>query len=175
MGNDLGFMRSHLSRGLRLQVGRPERAIWCGVCAALVAAGALLGTSPWTPMTWDEGDAIRRAESIRDWFSHAFRMEASGPPALSREGITRGWAIYRPSGGPSRLVCGNHRPGKKLIARVSRSPHQVSVWPHSPIRRGHGSRNVSRRPYSWDKRCCGGISVHPSSTEALCSRPFCLV
>lgn len=91
MGNDLGFMRSHLSRGLRLQVGRPQRAIWCGVCAALVAAGALLGTSPWTPMTWDEGDAIRRAESIRDWFSHAFRMEASGPPALSREGITRGW------------------------------------------------------------------------------------
>ncbi|MGQ9769713.1 MAG: ArnT family glycosyltransferase [Thermogutta sp.] len=77
--------------GLHCRTGYSRRAVWLGVCAGLAAAVVLLITSAWTPMVWDEGDAILRAERIREWFGNLFREEAKGPPALSPEGLSRGW------------------------------------------------------------------------------------
>ena len=43
----------------------------------------LLGSSPWLPMVWDEGNVIRRSDRILDWFGQ-------GMP-LSDESIEQGW------------------------------------------------------------------------------------
>lgn len=75
----------------QVQPGHSQKAVWLGCCAGLIAAIALLITSSWTPMVWDEGDAILRAERVRDWFGSLFRDEVKGPPALSPQGIARGW------------------------------------------------------------------------------------
>lgn len=75
----------------QVEPGHSQKAVWLGFCAGLIAAIALLITSSWTPMVWDEGDAILRAERIRDWFGSLFRDEVKGPPALSPQGIARGW------------------------------------------------------------------------------------
>ncbi len=75
-------------------------------------------------MTWDEGDAIRRAENIREWFGRAFRLEASGPPALSREGITRGW--------PFTVVREGHPALYGAIIALGRS---LSPWFLDPLTR----------------------------------------
>ncbi|MBC7353935.1 MAG: phospholipid carrier-dependent glycosyltransferase [Thermogutta sp.] len=41
--------------------------MWIGCACGVVTFCCLLFTSPVTPMTWDEGDAIRRAERIQAW------------------------------------------------------------------------------------------------------------
>jgi 4-amino-4-deoxy-L-arabinose transferase-like glycosyltransferase len=59
------------------QPGRPACA---AVAAAVVCAALLLLTAPWTPMTWDEGDAIARAAEIpQAW---PYTVEREGHPAF---------------------------------------------------------------------------------------------
>ena len=91
MGCHSSLSYSCLAKDLQIRVGRSQKAIRIGICAGLLAAGILLATSHSTPMVWDEGDAILRAERVRAWFGDLFRVEVKGPPPLSQEGLARGW------------------------------------------------------------------------------------
>lgn len=91
MGSRATWIQLTLATQRQIQTGHCQKAVRLGLCAGLIAAIALLITSPWTPMVWDEGDAILRAERIRDWFDCLFREDAKGPPALSPQGLARGW------------------------------------------------------------------------------------
>ena len=91
MGSHGSLIHFLLATKRQVQPGHSQKAVWLGFCAGLIAVIALLVTSPCTPMVWDEGDAILRAERIRDWFGSLFRDEVKGPAALSPQGVARGW------------------------------------------------------------------------------------
>lgn len=65
-------------------------AVLTGGILAALAALVLLVTSPLLPMSWDEGDALDRADAIRGWFSPVASPEHL-PRPLTVEGIRRGW------------------------------------------------------------------------------------
>ena len=57
-----------------------SRALLGPALAALAVAAGLLATSPATPMVWDEGPAIRRAEGIARWCRRwTSAADAAGP------------------------------------------------------------------------------------------------
>jgi hypothetical protein len=75
----------------------PRRPLLLGsAVAALLCAATLLATSPGLPMAWDEGNAILRAEKIRqgEW---QYTTEVEGHPALygiviaAGQWISSGW------------------------------------------------------------------------------------
>lgn len=74
----------------------------------------LLGTSPWLPMVWDEGNAIRRSDQILEWFRNG--------PTLSREAIEQGW--------PYTNQVEGHPAFYGLVIAVGRS---VSSWFLEPL------------------------------------------
>ncbi|WP_347246352.1 phospholipid carrier-dependent glycosyltransferase [Thermogutta sp.] len=51
---------------------------WIGCACGVITFCCLLLTSPITPMAWDEGDAIRRAERIQTWVSELFSPSDNG-------------------------------------------------------------------------------------------------
>lgn len=69
-----------------------RRLLLSAVVVGLVVALVLLATSPMLPMTWDEGDALRRAEQIGGgrW---EFTTEREGHPAGFGIVIAIGWRL----------------------------------------------------------------------------------
>ncbi len=58
---------------------------------ALATLGLLLSTSPRLPMGWDEGNAIGRAEQIRQWTRSWVARAPGQPHPLSRRAIEQDW------------------------------------------------------------------------------------
>ncbi len=70
----------------------PGRLPLSALAVGLVVAVALVATSPMLPMTWDEGDSLRRAGQIADgrW---EFTTEREGHPAGYGIVIAAGWRL----------------------------------------------------------------------------------
>ncbi len=68
------------------------RLVLGSVLVAIVCASALLATSPWLPMAWDEGNAIWRAAGIQHWARRWVSGRDDGQPhPLSRQAIATDW------------------------------------------------------------------------------------
>ena len=69
------------------------RLVLLSILVAIVCGGMLLATSGEMPMTWDEGNAIRRAEGIQHWAERCvtFGDEPGEPGPLTSVAIEEDW------------------------------------------------------------------------------------
>ena len=67
-----------------------SRALAGAIALPLFLFPSAMGASSGLPMTWDEGNAIRRAERVTEWFSRAVQLSTS-LKVLSRQSIEEGW------------------------------------------------------------------------------------
>lgn len=61
-----------------------------GLTLGVLAASVLMATSPRLPPVWDEGDALDRADAVRDWFA-GFQSPDRFPRPLTAGGLRQGW------------------------------------------------------------------------------------